>query len=63
MPGILLGLKALLILAAIGAAVYLIRRARRQTDEQNEQLPAATYVCDECGERDCICHREDSERS
>jgi hypothetical protein len=36
--------------------VYVLTRKARK-----EELPHVTYVCDVCGERDCLCHREDAE--
>ncbi|MDY6838221.1 MAG: hypothetical protein SWH78_09630 [Thermodesulfobacteriota bacterium] len=44
------------IVIVIGLVVYLFMRQRNK-----EELPHAHYVCDHCGERDCICRREDSQ--
>jgi len=41
------------IVIVIAIVVYLFRRRT-----EKEKLPHVSYVCDECGERDCVCHRE-----
>ena len=43
----------LLILCAAVFAYLMMRRKGRQ------ELPHDTYVCDVCGERECICHKEE----
>jgi aspartate carbamoyltransferase regulatory subunit len=47
----------LLILCAGAIAYYTIRRKRRR------ELPHDTYVCDVCGQRECICHKEEETAS
>jgi len=46
-----------IILAAVAAVVvgYLILRGK------NKQKPQDTYVCDVCGEKDCLCHKVEEE--
>jgi type II secretory pathway pseudopilin PulG len=41
----------IVILAA--AAVMWLLKSRKQVAEKQE-----TYVCDQCGESDCECHKE-----
>ena len=44
----------LLILGIAGAcAIYLYARSKR------EVVPEDTFVCDTCGEKHCICHKEE----
>jgi hypothetical protein len=42
-----------IILIVAGAALVLFRSANKK------RVPDATYVCDVCGERDCVCHEEE----
>jgi len=42
----------LLILCAAVAAFLLFGRKKAET------LPQDTYVCDVCGEKECICRKE-----
>ena len=42
----------LLILCAAAAAFVLFRRKKAANSPQD------TYVCDVCGEAECICHKE-----
>jgi len=44
-------LVAVLILAVL--AWWVSRLARRKRE------PEATFVCDECGEKDCICYKKE----
>ena len=37
------------------AVGYLIFR------QKNKQKPQDTYVCDICGERECLCHKVEKE--
>lgn len=41
------------IVAAGGALLILRKKTMGPT-------PHDTYVCDVCGEKDCICHKEES---
>lgn len=45
-------LAVLCVLCAGGLAYFLFRKG------QMEDTPAETYVCDVCGLRECICHKE-----
>ncbi len=46
----------ILVVVLATIVVYVLKRKARK-----EELPQVTYVCDVCGERDCICHKEDAE--
>lgn len=49
----------LLILAAAAAAiVFYLRMQKTETHADNNQVDA-TYVCDVCGEHECICREDD----
>jgi hypothetical protein len=41
----------LILCAAVGAFVLFSRK-------RTEDHPKDTYVCDVCGEQECICHKE-----
>lgn len=50
-----MGYIVVLILIAAAVAFFLIRRqAPAPVDENRVE---ATYVCDQCGEHECICHK------
>ena len=34
---------------------FLIRKTNRK------ELPNETYICDVCGDKDCVCHKENSD--
>lgn len=55
-------MKYLLILAAAAAAIvfYYLRMQKTDASTDSKQIDA-TYVCDVCGEHECICRREDPE--
>ncbi|MFZ7110796.1 MAG: hypothetical protein ACOWYE_03850 [Desulfatiglandales bacterium] len=42
-----------ILAVAVGCALYLLKRAKK------EVVPQDTYICDVCGERDCICRKEE----
>jgi len=46
----------LIVLIIVGAAlgVYFVFLQTRKIEQ-----PPDTYVCDVCGEHECICHKED----
>jgi len=44
----------IVIVILIAILAYLFTRRTNK-----EELPHASYVCDQCGERDCVCHKED----
>jgi len=43
------------VVVAVIAWYVLIRK------ERERQAPDAAYVCDVCGERDCDCHKVDTD--
>jgi hypothetical protein len=46
------------VIAAVvfaGVVGYLILRRK------NRKEPQDTYVCDICGEKECLCHKEEKE--
>jgi hypothetical protein len=45
----------IVIVIVTAIVVYLFTRRTAK-----EELSQVRYVCDVCGERDCVCHREDS---
>jgi hypothetical protein len=45
---------AVLALAVTAYAVYRYRKP----DRSRTLPPVATYVCTQCGEKDCHCHRQ-----
>jgi hypothetical protein len=47
-----------LIIVGFGLAAYFVLFQSRKIEE-----PHDTYVCDICGERECLCHKEDSSGS
>ena len=47
----------LIALVVIGIIVVWI--LRKKTGK--EDLPHVRYVCDLCGEKDCLCHKEETE--
>ncbi|MGM0454347.1 MAG: hypothetical protein ACQERN_14415 [Thermodesulfobacteriota bacterium] len=54
-------MKYLLILAAAAAAiVFYLHMQKRNASVDSDQVDA-TYVCDVCGEHECICRKEDPE--
>ena len=40
-------------LSMIGLALLVTRLTRK------DQHPQDTYICDVCGEKECICHKEE----
>ena len=46
-------LQILLFALCIAGLAFLVNRIAKR-----EEPPADTYVCDVCGEKDCICHKE-----
>ena len=48
---------AALIFAIVLGVAYLIWRAGAVKKLRAAQ--AVSYVCDECGEKDCICHKQE----
>jgi hypothetical protein len=56
---------ALSLLILLGIAVILAMSAwtgkARAGSPGEEERPGATYVCHDCGEHDCECHREDTD--
>lgn len=45
----------ILVLFAVALAYAFSRKTKK------EEGPHVTYVCDVCGERDCVCHKVDNE--
>jgi len=43
----------IIVLCAAGILLLLARRQRKPPP------PRDTFVCDLCGEKDCICHKEE----
>src|SRR4030042_6770417 len=43
------------------AAFYLLYITRYRRRENDERIP--TFICSECGERHCSCHKEDESKS
>jgi hypothetical protein len=50
--GVIMWLLIVLILCAAAAAYLLL------TQRKKDKAPRDTYVCDVCGEVECICHKE-----
>lgn len=48
----------LLIIFILCAAVAVFFTLGRK---KKAELPRETYVCDICGEKDCLCHKEENE--
>ena len=48
----------LLILAAVAAAIVFYLRIKKPDTAADKNQVAATYVCDVCGEHECICREE-----
>ena len=44
-----------LVLFSVTMAYIFTKRSKK------EEMPHVRYVCDICGEKDCICHKEDTE--
>ncbi|MFC1823632.1 hypothetical protein ACFL9T_13055 [Thermodesulfobacteriota bacterium] len=51
----MLSIIIILLLAAAVGAYFFINRAKQV------EAPDETYVCDECGERGCVCHKEEAQ--
>ncbi|MFW6080951.1 MAG: hypothetical protein ACOC7W_03480 [Desulfosalsimonas sp.] len=49
----------ILVLIAAAAGFFLLRRKKAAITEADEV--EATYVCDECGEHECICREKKPE--
>ena len=47
------------ILTGLIAAVAIFILFRIIVSKRNKPEELVTYVCDECGEKDCVCRRED----
>lgn len=47
------------ILTGLIAAVLIFLLFRIIVSKRNKPEEPVTYVCDECGEKDCVCRRED----
>jgi hypothetical protein len=47
----------MLIVLCAGVAVYLILRKAKKTESARD-----VYVCTVCGEKHCICHKEEHGR-
>lgn len=43
-----------ILVVAGGSALYLLKGRKRE-----DVVPQDTFICDVCGERDCICHKEE----
>ena len=43
-----------LIVVGVGLAAYFLLFQTRKLEEHPD-----TYVCDICGEHECLCHKED----
>ena len=54
-------MKYLLILAAAAAAIVFYLRMQKTDATADSNQVDATYVCDVCGEHECICRKEDPE--
>ena len=49
-----------LVLALIIILVFvLILSTRKKVKGENNQTGIASYTCNACGQRDCICHKDD----
>ncbi|MDY6952878.1 MAG: hypothetical protein SWE60_15320 [Thermodesulfobacteriota bacterium] len=46
----------IVIVILVVITVYLFARRSNK-----EELPHVHYVCDQCGERDCVCRKEGPE--
>lgn len=42
----------ILLLCAVAVGFLLFR-------SKNKKTPRDTYVCDVCGEKECLCHKEE----
>ena len=51
-------MKYLLILAAAAAAIVFYMRMQKKDTSADRNQVDATYVCDVCGEHECICREE-----
>ncbi|MCF8036313.1 MAG: hypothetical protein K9K62_05550 [Desulfobacteraceae bacterium] len=49
----------LLILAAAAAVIVFYLRMQKTDASGDSKQVDATYVCDVCGEHECICRKED----
>ena len=47
------------IILVVAVLVVLWYRRGQGSEEDNE--PVDTFVCDQCGEQECICHKEETE--
>jgi len=47
------------ILTGLIVAVAIFLFFRILASKRNKPEEPVTYICDECGEKDCVCHRED----
>jgi len=45
-----------LIILVLCAAVALFLAFRKK---KSQELPVDVYVCDVCGERECLCHKQE----
>ena len=50
-----MGYIVVFIIAAAAVAFFFIRRPAPAADDGDRI--EATYVCDQCGEHECICHK------
>ena len=49
-----------LIIVAVVVLIALWYR-RGQSSEKGDNEPVDTFVCDQCGKQECICHKEETE--
>ncbi len=49
-----------IILTGLIAAVVVYFLFRIIVSKRNKPEEPVIYVCDECGEKDCVCRREDN---
>mgnify|MGYP006282863803 CR=1 FL=1 len=47
---------ALIIL--LGVALFIAYKRQPETSKSPEPVEA-TYVCDDCGEHECVCHKSE----
>jgi len=50
-----------MILIGLIAAVVIFLLFRIIVSGKNKSEGPVSYICDECGEKDCVCRKEDEE--
>ncbi|MFW6284395.1 MAG: hypothetical protein ACOC1H_03295 [Desulfosalsimonas sp.] len=52
----------IIVLLAVAVGFFLFRK-NRPAMQADTRAVEATYICDQCGEHECICRKEENQQS